>query len=316
MKELIELQAIIPDTLRGQRLDSVLSQLFPDYSRACLQNWLKHEFILLDGKLQKQRYKVQGGEQIAITATLENQNTWQQAQAIALEIIYEDDAILIINKPVGMVVHPGAGNSSGTLLNALLHYLPQNQALARAGIIHRLDQNTSGLLIIAKTLIAQTELTRQMQAREIKRDYLALVSGLLTGSGTINQPIGRHPVHRTHMAVVTNGKHAVTHYKIQQRFAHHTLLKVSLETGRTHQIRVHLTYQGYPIVGDPVYGRKHIAKNLNVELRDALMAFNRQALHAYQLTLLHPLTQQSMTFTAELPQDMQQLLDLLAEEVT
>jgi len=228
--------------------------------------------------------------------------TSAQAEAIDLDIVYEDDALLVINKPAGLVVHPGSGNWSGTLLNALLHHAPQLQGVPRAGIVHRLDKETSGLLVVAKTLEAQTDLVRQLQARTVKRHYLALVEGNVEQAGKVEAPIGRHPTTRTKMAVVSRGKPAVTHYSVLQRFARHTLIECRLETGRTHQIRVHMQSIGHPLVGDPTYGSKRVH------------AFKRQALHAARLGLIHPVTHAAMEWEAPLPEDMHALLNAMKAE--
>jgi 23S rRNA pseudouridine1911/1915/1917 synthase len=245
------------------------------------------------------------------------QEVGDQAEAIALDILYEDEALLVVNKPAGLVVHPAVGNPQGTLLNALLYHLPGLSRLPRGGIVHRLDKETSGLLVVAKTLQAQTALVNQLQARSVKREYRAIAQGLIRSGGTVNQPIGRHPVHRTRMAVSLAGKPATTHYRVLQRFRGHTYLQVNLETGRTHQIRVHMAYLRHPLLGDPLYGgRPKFPVGGSAALREAIRGFQRQALHAARLELLHPLRDRVMVWEAPLPEDMQQLLRVLEEDMS
>ncbi|MCW8972883.1 MAG: 23S rRNA pseudouridine(1911/1915/1917) synthase RluD [Gammaproteobacteria bacterium] len=308
------LQAEVPETQAGRRLDQVLAELFPDYSRSRLQQWVKEGDVTVDGNTMRPRDKLLGGEQIALTVRLEPDTTFEP-EPIELDIVYEDEAILIINKPAGLVVHPAAGNWQGTLLNALLHHHPGIATVPRAGIVHRLDKSTTGLLVVAKTIEAQTALVEQLQARSFTREYDAVVNGVLTGGGTVTAPIGRHPVDRKRMAVVRNGKPAVTHYRLAERFRAHTHIKVQLETGRTHQIRVHMAHQRYPLVGDPVYGgRLRIPPASGEALQEMLRRFPRQALHASRLGLVHPLSGEYMEWTAPLPEDMQQLLAVLRED--
>ena len=314
MNKQIHLSTTIPEKLAGLRLDVALSQLFPDYSRACLQRWILQHAVTVNGQELRAKDKVTAGSTILITAeqTIASQ---AQPQAIPLNFIYQDEALLVINKPIGLVVHPGAGNADHTLLNALLHYHPALEHLPRAGIIHRLDKNTSGVLVIAKTLTAHHQLVKQLQARTIKREYVALVVGRVTAGGSINKPIGRHSSKRTHMTVREDGKIAITHYRVAERFRTHSVLQIFLETGRTHQIRVHMSYLHYPIVGDPLYGgRLHIPASASATLIAALREFKHQALHAKQLQLIHPVTKQELTFEAPIPADMQQLLQLLRQE--
>lgn len=311
MTKPIQHQLILSEEYTGLRLDQVLSKLLPEYSRTQIQDWIKNESVLIDGKVSKTRYLVIGGESVEIRASLKVQPTWE-AQAITLDILYEDDAILVINKPVGMVVHPGAGNPSYTLLNALLHYCPALSELPRAGIIHRLDKDTSGILVIAKTTAALTHLSQQLKNRSITRLYQAVATGVFMSGGTINEPIGRHPIQRKRMAVMDTGKEAVTHYRVMERYRAHTRLKVQLETGRTHQIRVHFAHIHHPLLGDPVYNsRLQLPKGATPELVDALRQFKRQALHASELTLVHPVTLETMTWRAPLPQDMINLIEIL-----
>ena len=309
----ITLNTHITDTLHHARLDIALAKLFPDYSRNQFQQWIKQGFVLIDNQvIKKVRTPVQTGQTISIEATLAENLSWQ-AQSIPLSIIFEDDAILVINKPVGLVVHPGAGNPDQTLVNALLHHAPELSHLPRAGIVHRLDKNTSGLLVIAKTLQTYQALIKQMQARKIHREYRALVQGKLISGGTIEAPIGRHPAIRTKMAVVDQGKPAVTHYRILKHFSAHTLLQVQLETGRTHQIRVHFTHIHHPIVGDKIYDRHRTYPTLSPAAQKALGSFHHQALHAYRLTLTHPVTREQCDFTTDMPQDMQELIRCLEQ---
>ena len=313
MNKHIQLTAVIPDEHQGQRLDKTLATLFSDFSRSQLKTWMDNGYVLVNGKAQKPRDKVLGGETVVIDALLEEREDWK-GQALILTIIYEDDDILVINKPVGQVVHPAAGNADSTLVNALLYHHPDLACLPRAGLVHRLDKETSGLLVIAKTLSAHKHLVEQLQSREMGRRYIAIVCGTLTGGGKVNEPIGRHPLQRVKQAVVHNGKPAITHYRVVERFAEHTLIRVQLETGRTHQIRVHMAHVRHPLLGDPLYGRRFaLPKKASEELILALRAFKHQALHAESLTLFHPSTLKEMTFEAPIPEDFQHLITLLRE---
>lgn len=302
----------MPPQLDGERLDAAAARLFCDYSRSRLQSWIKGGELLLDGALCRPRDKVREGSRLELVAELEAEVSWQ-AQPIALDILHEDESIIVINKPAGLVVHPAAGHADGTLVNALLAHAPTMAQLPRAGIVHRLDKDTSGLMVAAKTLPAHHHLVTQLQARTVKRQYSAVCVGGLTGGGTIDAPIGRHPRQRKKMAVLAaGGKHAVTHFRIDRRFGHHTAIEVSLETGRTHQIRVHMAHRRYPLIGDPLYGgRPRIPAGASVILIGALRAFSRQALHARRLGLEHPVSGQHLLFECELPADMQQLLTVL-----
>jgi 23S rRNA pseudouridine1911/1915/1917 synthase len=312
----ILLTASIPETMSGQRLDQVLAQLFSDYSRARLQQWIREDCVRLNGAIPRPRDKVIGGEQVEIHAWLEPQGEWQ-AEAIPLDVVFVDEHLLIVNKPAGLVVHPAAGNRDGTLVNALLHYDSELVRVPRAGVVHRLDKDTSGLLVIARTLNVHKALIEMMQRREIGREYQAVVQGVMTAGNTIDAPIGRHPSQRTRMAVVKNGRPAVTHYRVLERFRAHTHVRVQLETGRTHQIRVHMAHIRYPLVGDPVYGgRLRIPPGCSAALNEQLHTFRRQALHAARLELLHPLTGEAMTWQAPLPADMQLLLEVLRADTT
>lgn len=304
--ELETLYFVIPDEYAGLRLDLALARLLPEYSRSRLQEWIARQQVKLDGKFSLAKQKVWGGETLEVLPQLHSSEQPYLAEDIALDIVYEDDALMVINKPVGLVVHPGSGNWEGTLLNALLHYSPPLADVPRAGIVHRLDKDTSGLMVVAKTLIAQTALVRQLEERSVKREYLALVHGELLHGGTVDLPIGRHPSQRVKMAVVEDGKPAVTHYQVEMRFPSCTLLRCRLETGRTHQIRVHLSHLKFPLVGDSVYIKG--AQRCVPKLRDVLNNFPRQALHATRLALSHPGSGELMEWHVAMPQDMQQLL--------
>ncbi|MGZ0077723.1 23S rRNA pseudouridine(1911/1915/1917) synthase RluD [Methylomonas sp. YC3] len=308
------LTARVPEELAGMRLDQCLAEVFPDYSRSKLQTWIKAGRVLVDGEVMKGREKLDGGEEIELDAEAERVIEYAP-QEIPLDIVYEDDSLLIVNKPAGLVVHPAVGNWDGTLVNALLNHTPNLDTLPRAGIVHRIDKDTSGLLMIAKTLQAHNSLVEQLQARSIHREYLALVKGWMTAGGTVDEPIGRHPVDRKRNAVVKRGgKEAITHYRLEQRFKRHTLIRVKLETGRTHQIRVHMSHINYPLVGDQVYGgRFQMPADCNPALAEALRNFKRQALHAAKLGLEHPETGEYCEWEQPIPEDMQNLLKLLAE---
>jgi 23S rRNA pseudouridine1911/1915/1917 synthase len=308
------LQGIIPAECAGLRLDQALAQLFSDYSRSRLTQWLKTGQVRVEGKIWRARDKVRGGEQVAIHAELEEQTDWQP-EAMPLDIVYQDDQILVINKPAGLVVHPAAGNPAGTMVNALLHHDPALISIPRAGIVHRLDKDTSGLLVVARTLTAQKSLVEQLQAHSMQREYQAIVTGVMTAGGTVEAPIGRHPVHRKRMAVTPRGKPAVTHYRVRERFRAHTWIRCTLETGRTHQIRVHLAHLLHPLLGDPVYGgRLRLPRDCTAELAAALRNFRRQALHAGRLGLMHPDRDEFMEWQSPMPADMRQLIELLRED--
>jgi 23S rRNA pseudouridine1911/1915/1917 synthase len=307
----INLETVVTSTLSGQRLDQVLSKTFPEYSRERCKQWILEGAVLVDGLVLRPRDKVLEGQKIVITAEL-TEETRFLPQSIALDIIFEDDSIIILNKPAGLVVHPGAGNMEGTLLNALLHHDPHLATLPRVGIVHRLDKNTSGIMVVARTLPAHTSLVQQLQNRSMHREYDTVVQGELIAGGTVDAPIGRHHSQRTKMAVINSGKPAITHYRIKERFPHFTRLTVQLDTGRTHQIRVHMAYINHPVLGDPVYGgRLKIPANCTEVLREHLQNFRRQALHAFRLSLEHPLTEEIMSWEAPLPADYLQLLEVL-----
>jgi 23S rRNA pseudouridine1911/1915/1917 synthase len=303
--------ARVEESLAGQRLDQALAHLFADYSRSRLQQWIREGRVRVDGRVLRAKDKVSGGERIELEADVAPRDD-AKAQEIPLDILYRDEALLVVDKPVGLVVHPAAGNWEGTLQNALLHADPALAQLPRAGIVHRLDKDTSGLLVVARTPAAHKHLVAALAARQVKREYRAVVTGVPTAGGTVEAPIGRHPTLRTRMAVTHSGKSAVTHYRVLERFRHHAALQVNLETGRTHQIRVHLAHVGYPIVGDPVYaGRLRLPPGATPELVEALRAFRRQALHAHRLALAHPETGQWMEWESPVPHDMRALLDAL-----
>ena len=296
----------IPAASGGQRLDQALAALLPEYSRSRIQDWIRQERVTVNGRLLAVKDKVWGGEQVQVMPETHPAEVPAAPEAIALEIVYEDDAVLVVNKPAGLVVHPGSGNWHGTMLNALLHHAPQLAGVPRAGIVHRLDKDTSGLLVVAKTLTAQTNLVRQLQERSVKREYLAVAHGLIANDGSVDAPIGRHPSQRTKMAVVRSGREAVTHYSVLEQLGRYTLIRCVLETGRTHQIRVHLQSIGHALVGDPVYGRAtQVAAAGN---------FKRQALHATRLGLVHPVSGVHQEWQVEPPADFQALLDHLRLE--
>ena len=315
MPEIIQLEAQVPDSQAGDRLDQVAARLFEEYSRSRLQSWIKNGSLLVDGKQCRPRDKVASGAKLSVNAESEQEITWK-AQDIDLDVVYEDESIIVINKPAGLVVHPAAGHADGTLVNALLNHAPELDQLPRGGIVHRLDMDTSGIMVAARTLAAHHHLVAQLQARTVKRQYCAVCIGTMTGGGTIDEPMGRHPRHRKKMAVVAmGGKPAITHYKVVRRYGHHTRIAVSLETGRTHQIRVHMAHRHYPLIGDPSYGgRPKLPKGASQELIDTLRGFPRQALHAEVLGLIHPASGEERQFECPLPDDMIALLDVLARE--
>lgn len=301
--------------LDGSRLDRAAAQLFNDYSRERLKAWISSGELTVNGQAAgRPRDAVHAGDVLRINASLTITDD-VQAQPIELALLYEDEDIAVINKPAGLTVHPGAGQADSTMQNALLHRYPSLAQVPRAGIVHRLDKDTSGLLVVALNLASHTHLVRTLQAREIKREYDAIVHGCPTGGGTVDAPIGRHPTRRTRMAVVGDGRPSVTHYRVAERFAHHTHLAVQLETGRTHQIRVHMQHLRYPMVGDPVYGTRSVrGAGLSDALRSLVQRFGRQALHARRLTLTQPRTGETLSFEAPLPDDMQSLLAALRAE--
>ena len=303
------LTAIVPDHLGEKRLDQVLALLFPQHSRSRLQSWIKEGYVSVDGASLKQKDTVRSGQSVRLDAPVDNRNEKWVGQEIPVDVIYEDEAVLVINKAPGIVVHPGAGNPDHTLVNALLFYCPELAQVPRAGIVQRLDKETSGIMVVAKSLRAHTRLVRDLQDRKITREYRALVHGQLISGGTITAAIGRHPALRTRMTVTDRGKSATTHYRIVRKYPACTDLKLTLETGRTHQIRVHLAHLGHPVIGDPVYGgRKRFPKNVSETLREEIAGFPRQALHSVRLELAHPLTGQRLNLEAPLAADMEELL--------
>lgn len=311
MKKII-LNSTVTDILHNQRLDIALSTLFPDYSRSQLQQWIKKSCVQVNSEvIEKQRQFVHSGDIITVHAEIAEQTT-AKAESIPLNTVFEDEFLIVIDKPTGLIVHPGAGNPDHTLVNALLHHEPALASIPRAGVIHRLDKDTSGLLVIAKTLPVHNALIKQMQAREIHREYRALIHGVLISGGTIRTEMGRHPNNRTKMAVVKRGKEAVTHFRVLERYRQHTLLAVTLETGRTHQIRVHLAHLKCPIVGDQTYcPRRYHYPQLPKAVQAALSAFDHQALHACKLSLTHPITKEVHTWKSPMPDDMQTLVQIL-----
>lgn len=314
MSQTLEAQQRVPDAMAGQRLDQAAAELFVDFSRERLKAWIKAGDLTLDGQAARPRDKVYGGEWLRLATEVED-DTRFEPEDIPLEVVYEDDQVLVIDKPPGLVVHPAAGNPDGTLLNALLHHDPALAAVPRAGIVHRLDKETSGLMVVAKTLAAQTALVEQLQARTVSREYDAICVGVMTAGGTVDAPIGRHPKDRKRQAVTASGKPAVTHYRVVERFRAHTHVRCRLETGRTHQIRVHLAHLRYPLVGDPVYGgRLKLPAGASPTLKEVLRGFPRQALHARKLAFMHPGIGETLSFRAPLPDDLLMLLDFLRDD--
>ncbi len=304
----------IPIEYAGQRLDQVLAELLADYSRTRIKDWIDEGRVKVDGAHLRPKDKVAGGEHVEVDAVLPAAVD-VEAQAIDLTIVHQDSQVIVINKPAGLVVHPGAGNAAGTLQNALLHFDDKLAQVPRAGIVHRLDKDTSGLMVVARTVEAHTVLVRAIEAHEVQREYEAVCLGVMTGGGSVDAPIGRHPVDRLRMAIRENGRDAVTHYRVLQRFRGHTHVRLTLETGRTHQIRVHMAHIKYPLVGDQAYGgRLLLPKGASPELIDALRGFRRQALHAARLAFEHPKSGKPIECTAPLPKDMQALIDVLATD--
>ena len=313
MTNKLQLKKTVTEEFAGMRLDQVISKMLPEHSRARIQGWIRTGQIRVNEQNLRQRAAVHTGDEIEIDVVFETLQT-NQPEHIPLDIIHADSSIILVNKPAGLVVHPGAGNPNQTLVNALLHYDSNLRLLPRAGIVHRLDKDTSGILLVARKPEAHTYLVEKLQARQIKREYQALVCGLVTAGGTVEGNIGRHPTRRTRMAITASGKPATTHYRLLKKFKHYTLLQVVLETGRTHQIRVHMASINHPLIGDPIYGKnKSLLKGINEETRQEVTCFKRQALHAYALTLAHPETDTLCTYTAELPADMHKLIETLAE---
>jgi 23S rRNA pseudouridine1911/1915/1917 synthase len=301
------LALVVPAELAGLRLDQALARLLPQHSRNRISGWMRADQVRVDGAVARPKQKVWGGEQVDLEEAPAAPELAHQPQQLALSIMYEDEALLVLDKPAGLVVHPGSGNWSGTLLNALLHHAPRLAEVPRAGIVHRLDKDTSGLLAVAKTLLAQTALVRQLQGRSVERIYHAIAAGDVAAAGDVDAPIGRHRVHRTRMAVAARGRDARTHYRPLERFGRATLLECRLETGRTHQIRVHLAAIGHPLLGDPVYGPRRETEAARIA------SLRRQALHAQRLALDHPVTGERMRFRSKPPADFQAALTALRE---
>jgi len=311
----LELMVEIQPHQLGMRLDQALAEILSQYSRSRIKTWILDGHVQVNGTvMDKPKERVLGGEKIRIDTAIEEEVN-HQAENIPLNIVYEDDAILVINKPRDLVVHPGAGNPNGTILNALLYHYPDIANVPRAGIVHRLDKDTTGLMVVAKTIEAQTRLVESLQLREITREYEAVAMGIITAGGTVDEPITRHPTKRTHMAVFPTGKPAVTHYRVMERYRLHTRLRLRLETGRTHQIRVHMAHIAHPLIGDPLYGgRPRPPKGASQEFMQVLRNFDRQALHATMLRLFHPITGEQMQWDAPIPEDMQQLIKVLQDD--
>ncbi len=304
-------QMAVPDELAGLRLDQALAKMFPDFSRSRLKSWLVGGAVLVDGESRRPKDRVDGGEQIELNIVAEVA-VRSAPEPISLDVVFEDDDLLVINKQAGLVVHPGAGNPTGTLMNGLLHHSPALAELPRAGIIHRLDKDTTGLMMIGKTLPAHTALTRALAERKVSRHYVAVCRGVLTGGGKIDEPIGRHPVDRTRMTIRQDGRPAVTHFTVRERFRAHSFVDVKLDTGRTHQIRVHFAHRRHALLGDGVYGgRMGLPAGATAALIDELRGFKRQALHAAQLKLLHPVSGDELVLDAAIPEDFSHLLDVL-----
>jgi len=311
----ISLNAEVPEHLSGSRLDQIAAKLFPEYSRSRLQSWIKQGELVVNQQARRARDKLNTGDKLSIDTEIASDNRWT-AQAMPLDLVFEDEHLLVINKATNTVVHPAAGHADGTLLNGLLHYCPQLEEVPRAGIVHRLDKDTTGLMVVAKTLEAHLSLVNQLQLREVVREYQAIAQGVFTGGGRVDEPLGRHPVNRKKRTVVQlHGQEAITHYWVLNRFRSHTHIRVKLETGRTHQIRVHMAHLSHPLVGDPMYGgRFGLPAACSQELASCLRQFKRQALHAGKLGLRHPQTNEDLCWQVDLPQDMVELLDALQED--
>ncbi len=307
-------ESTVPESAAGRRFDAVLAELFPEFSRSRLSEWIKSGDALLDGQQVRPRDPVRGGERVSLHAVLETVSH-DVPEEMPLSILYQDDAVIVLDKPAGLVVHPGAGNPTGTLVNGLLHFDPALAALPRAGIVHRLDKDTSGVMVVARTLPAHTSLVAQLSDRDVHRQYLAVVAGALVSGGSVSAPIDRHPRDRIRMAVREDGRDATTHYRLRERFRAHTALECRLETGRTHQIRVHMQHLKHPIIGDPLYGGSlKLPKGASEDLIAQLRGFRRQALHAETLEFAHPVSGEPVRCTAPVPEDMQQLMRVLRED--
>jgi 23S rRNA pseudouridine1911/1915/1917 synthase len=307
--------AIIPEELAGARLDQALTRLFPEFSRSRISEWIRRGLVTVDERQCRPRDRVAGGERVALAPGPAPDNARWEGQALDISVVHEDAHLLVVDKPAGLVVHPGAGNPDGTLVNALLHRDPALAMVPRAGVVHRLDKNTSGLLVVARTLSAHKRLVIALKERQVGREYLAIVNGILSAGGRVDAPVGRHRVQRTRMAVSGSGRPAATRYRVERRFRAHSLVRLTLESGRTHQIRVHMAHIDHPLVGDPTYGgRLRIPPAAGARLGDALRAFKRQALHATRLQLRHPQSDREMSWESRLPADMRALLDALEED--
>ena len=307
-------QKTVPDAMAGLRLDQALAQMFPDYSRSRLKAWLIDGAVLVNGEKRRPKDRVDGGEAVELSAVAEVA-VRSEPEPMLLDIVFEDEALLVINKAAGLVVHPGAGNPKGTLMNGLLHHAPSLEELPRAGIIHRLDKDTTGLMLVAKSLPAHTALVRALAERDVSRHYLAVCNGVLTGGGSIKAPIGRHPVERTKMSIRDDGRPATTHFTVRERFRAHTLVDIKLETGRTHQIRVHFAHRRHALAGDATYGgRLALPAGATAGLIEALRRFKRQALHAARLNLTHPTSGAELDFEAAMPEDLATLIGVLRDD--
>ena len=307
---------LLSEESAGKRLDVVIAELFPEYSRSRLKIWIQQGQVLLNGKVAKPKTKITGDEELQLTVQTIESEVACEAEDIPLNIVYQDEDIIVVNKPAGLVVHPAAGHYTGTMQNALLYFDPSLAAIPRAGIVHRIDKDTTGLMVVARNLSSHKYLVDQIQQHEVIREYQAVVHGVMTGGGMVDQPIGRHPRDRIKMAVRENGREAITHYRLLEKFREHSHIKVQLETGRTHQIRVHMSYLRHPLVGDPVYaGRHRVPPGAQPDLLNYLQAFKRQALHAWKLTLIHPKHGEEVSFEADLPDDMTKLLSLLQADM-
>lgn len=307
--------AIIPQELAGTRLDQALTSLFPEFSRSRLSEWIRQGLATVDRRHCRPRDRVAGGERVELKPAPAPHNARWEAQPLDIAVVHEDVHLLVVDKPAGLVVHPGAGNPDGTLVNALLHRDPALALVPRAGVVHRLDKNTSGLLVVARTLLAHKHLVNALKDRQVGREYLAIINGILSAGGRIDAPVGRHRVRRTRMAISDSGRPAVTRYRVERRFRGHSLVRLTLESGRTHQIRVHMAHIDHPVVGDPTYGgRLRIPPAAGAGLSEALRAFKRQALHATRLQLRHPVDDREMSWESPLPADMQSLIDALDED--
>lgn len=310
----ISLKAEVTEELSGNRLDQIAAKLFPDYSRARLQSWIREGSLLVNDRQLRPRDRLEMGDSLVVEAELEAAEAWV-AEELPLNVVFEDEHLLVINKAADVVVHPAAGHQQGTLLNGILHRNPEQKTLPRAGIVHRLDKDTTGLMVVAKSLIAHADLVSQLQRRSVSREYEAVVQGVLTGGGSIEKELGRHPVNRKKRAVVEEGQEAVTHYRVIERFRGHTHVQVNLETGRTHQIRVHMAHLNHALVGDPLYGgRFQQPAACSQQLSECLRNFKRQALHARRLELDHPLSGERLSWRADTPADMVALIDQLRRD--